>query len=66
VAALVTHRCRLKGSGTSLFDVLSPSERKQHDRLWPQYLEARASGTKAQFCRGCLRIDGVRVAPKGG
>jgi hypothetical protein len=66
VEGLVRCRCRLKGSGSTLYDVLSPSEQKQHDRLWPQYLEARASGAKAQFSRSCLKLNGVRVTPLGG
>ena len=61
--AIVSARCCLKGSGATVFDVLSPMEQKLHDQLWPRFLEARAAGRKAQFSRAVLKIDDVRVAP---
>ena len=63
---LVRFRCRLKNSGITVFDVLSPVERKLHQQLWPLFLEARARGQKAQFQRARLMVDGVRVQPPPG
>ena len=60
-AELVSFRHLLKGSGITLFDVLSAEERKLHRKLWPSYLAALAAGKKAQFSRACLKVDGVRI-----
>jgi hypothetical protein len=51
----------LKGSGCSIFDVLSPEESKQHAALWPRFLEERAAGRRVQFDRARLKVDGVWV-----
>lgn len=64
--ALVRFRCRLKNSGITVFDVLSPAERKLHQQLWPLFLAARARGQKAQFQRARLMVDGVQVRPPSG
>ena len=64
--ALVRFRCRLKNSGITVFDVLSPAERKLHQQLWPLFLAARARGQKAQFQRARLMVDSVQVPPPGG
>jgi hypothetical protein len=61
--AVVQHRHLLKGSGFTLFDVLSPEEHRQHARLWPRFVEARSRGLPAQFHRARLVVDGARVLP---
>lgn len=61
--ALVKERHRLKGTGITIYDVLSPTEQERHDALWPSFLEARRKGKKAQFNRAQLRVDGERVEP---
>ena len=60
---LVRLRCKLRGSGISVFDVLSPGERRLHQQLWPLFLAARSAGSKAQFQRARLMVDGKRVLP---
>jgi hypothetical protein len=62
---LVHYRSLLKGTGVTVFDVLSPMERKLHRQLWPRFLEAVAAGKKAQFNRAKLTVDGIRVWPGG-
>jgi hypothetical protein len=59
--AMVRHRCGLKGSPHTIFDVLSPEEDILQKALWPQFLKARAAGHRAQFTRASLKIDGIRV-----
>jgi flagellar biosynthesis GTPase FlhF len=62
--SLVKNRCLLKGTGYSLFDVLTKEEKLAHDRLWPRFLEARSkAGVKAQFNRARLFVDGKEVLP---
>ena len=64
---LLLNRCDLKGECFTVYDVLSPEERQQHARLWPQFLAARAAGKKAQFNRARLYVDRAEVlAPPGG
>lgn len=58
---VVRLRHHLKGSGCSIFDVLSPEESKQHAALWPRFLEERAAGRRVQFDRARLKVDGVWV-----
>ena len=61
---MVKNRCLLKGTGCSLFDVLTKEEKVAHDRLWPRFMEARSkAGVKAQFSRARLFVDGKEVLP---
>lgn len=65
-ARVVLNRCDMKGECFTVYDVLSPEERQQHARLWPQFLAARAAGKKAQFNRARLYVDRAEVlAPPG-
>jgi hypothetical protein len=59
--AIVSARCRLKGSGCTIFEVLSDREQAQHALLWPVYEAALADGQKPQFRRARLIVDGVHV-----
>ena len=61
--AIVSSRRALKGTGFTVFDVLSAKEQQLHDQLWPLFLEARASGLKAQFKRARLYVDSKQVHP---
>ena len=58
---VVFKRYKLKGTGITIFDVLSASGEKQHAALMPRYLEALAQGQRAQFYRHRLKIDGKWV-----
>jgi hypothetical protein len=58
---LVSARCRLKGTGYTLFDALSLDEAHDHKLLWPQFIVAQQQGKRAQFKRAALFVDGVRV-----
>jgi hypothetical protein len=58
---LVRDRCRLKGTGFTIFDVLSSWEEQQHTSLRPLFKEAVAAGQRAQFSRHRLKIDGKWV-----
>ena len=60
---LVGKRSLLKGSGVTLYEVLSPQERAQHARLMPQFLAARQAGQRVQFSRAQLFVDRVLVTP---
>ena len=55
--ALVRGRCRLKGSGKKLFDVLTAEERRIHQRLLPRYHREVAAGSTAQFHRARLFVN---------
>jgi len=59
--AVVRNRCKLKGSGLIIFDVLSATEGKHHSDLVPRFQEAKAAGQRAQFVRGRLKVDGKWV-----
>ena len=61
--ALVQHRHAFKGSGITVYEVLTSDEAREHARLWPAFLKARAEGRRAQFRRAVLLVDGVRVRP---
>jgi hypothetical protein len=61
---LVRCRCHLRGTGISIMDVLSPVERRLHQQLWPLFLEARSAGSRAQFQRARLMVDGRQVFPR--
>ena len=61
--AIVEERHLLKGTGITIYDVLSPEEQERHRALWPRFLEARRQGKKAQFNRARLVVDGNRVEP---
>jgi hypothetical protein len=61
---LVRLRCHLRGSGISVFDVLSPVERRLHQQLWPLFLEAKSTGAQAQFQRARLMVNGQQVFPQ--
>ena len=64
---VVENRCDLKGTCSTVYDVLSPEERQQHTRLWPHFLAAQADGKKAQFTRARLYVDKSEVlAPPDG
>jgi len=54
---LVRGRCRLKGSGITLFDVLTAEERRIHQRLLPRYHREVAAGSTAQFHRARLFVN---------
>jgi hypothetical protein len=58
---VVRTRCRLKGTGFTIFDVLSSWEEQQHTSLKPLFEEAVAAGKRAQFSRHRLKIDGKWV-----
>jgi len=58
---LVQHRCAFKGTGTTIFEALTPEEERQHAALWPAFVAARTAGKRAQFKRAALIVDGVRV-----
>jgi len=58
---VVRNRCRLKGTGFTIFDVLSPREEQQHSTLMPRFKEAVAEGKRAQFSRHRLKVDGQWV-----
>ena len=58
---IVHSRYRLKGTGITIFEVLSEREEQQHSALMPRFLEAVAKGQKAQFYRHRLKIDGKWV-----
>jgi hypothetical protein len=60
---ITEERHLLKGTGITIYDVLSPEEQECHDVLWTHFLEARRKGKKAQFNRAVLRVDGERVEP---
>lgn len=59
--SIVRHRCRFKGTGITIFDILSAAEDQHHAALQPRYDAAVAAGQRAQFCRGSLKIDGKWV-----
>jgi hypothetical protein len=64
---VVENRCDLKGTCSTVYDVLSPKERQQHARLWPHFLAAQAAGKKAKFNRARLYVDKLEVlAPPDG
>ena len=54
---LVGRRSALKGSGISLQDFLTPEEQKIKRALWPRFMEAKASGQRAQFQRARLVVS---------
>lgn len=58
---LIERRCALRGTATSIFEVLSPEERKQHALLWPLFQAAKAAGKRAQFRRAALFVEGKLV-----
>ena len=58
---VVSDRHLLKGTGITIYDVLSPEEQERHDALWPHFLKAQREGKKAQFNRAVLKVDGERV-----
>jgi hypothetical protein len=58
---IVQYRHSLKGTGITVYDVLSPEEQLRHQALWPRFLEARKEGKKAQFHRARLVVDGATV-----
>ena len=58
---LVQYRHLFKGSGFTVWDMLSPVEQVLHAKLWPSFREAVALGKKAQFHRARLMVEGVRV-----
>jgi hypothetical protein len=58
---MVYRRCRLKGTGLGIFDVLSSREEQQHEALMPRFRKAQADGKHAQFDRARLKIDGKWV-----
>ena len=58
---LVQYRHLFKGSGYTVWDMLSPVEQVLHSKLWPRFKEAVALGKKAQFHRARLMVEGVRV-----
>ena len=60
---LVRFRHRLKGSGYTLLDTLTDAEQAAHNNLWPVYLDAKARGVSAQFCRARLFINGREELP---
>ena len=61
---VVRFRCCLKGSAFTIFDVLSPEERRHHELLWPTFLLAKSQQLKAQFQRASLWVEGVLVPLK--
>ena len=61
VESLITARCRLKGTGVVLSEVLAPAETREKQALYQQFQDTRAAGSKAQFKRGRLFVDGKRV-----
>ena len=60
---LVRFRHCLKGSGYTLLDALTADEQASHNNLWPVYLDAKARGVSAQFCRARLFINGREELP---
>lgn len=61
VESLITARRQLKGTGVVLSEVLTPAETREKQALYQQFVDARQAGHKAQFKRGRLFVDGVRV-----
>ena len=59
--SIVQWRHLLRGTGFTIFDVLSPLELERHRALWPRFLAARQAGSRAQFQRDRLYIDRVLV-----
>jgi hypothetical protein len=58
----ITHqRFKLKGTGISIFEVLSEREEQLYRALVPRFREAMDKGQKAQFYRHRLKIDGKWV-----
>lgn len=60
---LIERRCALRGTATSIFEVLSPEEQGQHALLWPLFQAAKAAGKRAQFRRAALFVEGKLVKP---
>ena len=61
--SLIQHRCALKGTGTTIFEVLTAEEQRQQAALWPACMAAKRPGTPAQFKRAVLIVGGHRVRP---
>jgi hypothetical protein len=62
-ASLVYNRCNLKGTGCTLFDVLTREECADHQRLLGRFHSAQARGAPTQFRRARLFVDGLEVLP---
>jgi hypothetical protein len=58
---MVHKRSALKGTGISIFEVLSKREEQLYQALIPRFREAKEKGQKAQFYRHRLKIDGEWV-----
>ena len=58
---LIGRRCRLKDSGFTLYEVLTPAEQQQLNQLWGAYQQAVADGVHAQFRRSRLFVEGRQV-----
>ena len=52
--SLVAHRHMLKGRSVAVFDHIPRVEQMAHARLLPAFLQAQASGARAQFKRARL------------
>ena len=61
--SIVRSRYKLKGSGVTILDELSPEEYAVHQRLWPLFKAARDEGKKAYFNRAKLFVGGAEVIP---
>jgi hypothetical protein len=60
---LISARCRLKGTGHTLFEVLGPEETLSYQALKPHFVAAKVAGKRVQFKRAVLFVDGVRFLP---
>ena len=58
---IVHKRSALKGTGISIFEVLSDREDQLYQVLVPRFWEAMDKGQKPQFYRHRLKIDGKWV-----
>eukprot|EP00955_Chlamydomonas_euryale_P071187 360993-Chlamydomonas_euryale.AAC.4 len=58
---ILQHRCKFRGSGIVVSEVLTAQEQLEHTAPWPRYQLALLQGCKAQFKRSCLFVDGARV-----
>jgi hypothetical protein len=58
---IVHKRSALKGTGISIFEVLSDREDQLYQVLVPRFWEAMEKGQKPQFYRHRLKIDGKWV-----
>ena len=61
--SMVRWRHCLRGSGFTLYEVLSPVESAAHQALWPLFVAARALGKRTQLNRARLTVDGIRISP---